>query len=263
VVTDPALRAAIVATGLAWRVRDTATQIEMLLVPPGTFQMGCTTGSIDFPCDSGWLFTSNPAHSVTLSNPYYLGRFEVTQAQWVAAMGANPSTFQAANGFPGSDTRPVEGVGWLLVQEFLLGNGLRLPTEAEWEFACRAGTQTPFYNGSIDDGSLGDLAWYSGNSLGQTHPVGLKQPNGFGFFDMLGNAFEWVNDWFGFYTADPQQDPTGPVVWDSHVLRGGTALGSIMWTNCHGRTNAAPLNPPCCPDGGQGGGFGFRVARNP
>jgi formylglycine-generating enzyme required for sulfatase activity len=173
VVTDPALRAAIEATGLAWRVRDSGTQIEMLLIPPGTFQMGCIMGSDQHGCYS-W---EQPVHQVTLTNAFYLSRYELTQAQWVATMGSNPSQNQTQSD---SASRPVEQVSWLAVQGFLGATGMRLPTEAEWEYACRAGTQTPFYNGSTDDGTLGALAWYSSNSGFQTRPVGGKVANGFG-----------------------------------------------------------------------------------
>jgi formylglycine-generating enzyme required for sulfatase activity len=218
VVTDPALRAAIISTGRPWRVRDTATQVEMLLVPPGTFQMGCIMGSNQYGCYGGEL----PVHQVTLTNAFYLGRYEVTQSQWVAKMGSNPSHFVAGNGYPGSDARPVEQVSWNTIQGYLSATGFRLPTEAEWEFACRAGTQTPFYNGSSDDNTVGTLAWYSPNSSSQTRPVGGKAANAFGFNDMLGNVWEWVNDWYGNYTTAAQTNPTGPVNWTHRVVRGGS-----------------------------------------
>ena len=165
VVTNASLRAAIEATGLAWRVRDTATLVEMLLVPPGTFQMGCIMGSNQYGCYGEEL----PVHQVTLTNAFYLGRYEVTQSQWVARMGSNPSYHQ---GVSDSATRPVEQVSWNTIQGYLSATGFRLPTEAEWEYACRAGTQTPFYNGSTDDGTVGALAWYSPNSSSQTHEIG-------------------------------------------------------------------------------------------
>jgi hypothetical protein len=131
VVTDPALRAAIEATGLAWRVRDTATQMEMMLIPPGTFQMGCIMGSNAYGCYS-W---EQPVHAVTLTNAFYMGRYEVTQSQWVARMGSNPSYFQGSSD---SASRPVEQVSWNTIQGYLTATGMRLPTEAEWEYACRA-----------------------------------------------------------------------------------------------------------------------------
>ena len=251
VVTDPALRAAIIATGRPWRVRDTATQIEMLLVPPGTFEMGCIMGSNQYGCYSQEL----PAHQVTLTNAFYLGRYEVTQAQWQARMGSNPSYFVAANGYPGSDARPVERVSWNTIQGFCSAAGMRLPTEAEWEYACRAGTQTPFYNGSTDDSTVGALAWYSLNSGSQTHPVGGKAPNAFGFHDMLGNVWEWVNDWYGSYSANPQTDPTGPVSASDRVLRGG-GWSSVTYNV---RSSYRDTDTP----GNSNYKLGFRVARTP
>jgi formylglycine-generating enzyme required for sulfatase activity len=252
VVTDQALRAAIVATGLAWRVRDTATQIEMLVVPPGTFQMGCIMGSNLYGCNS-W---EQPVHQVTLTNAFYLGRYEVTQAQWTARMGSNPSGTQ---GYPDSASRPVEAVGWDTIQGFLAATGMRLPTEAEWEYACRAGTQTPFYNGSTDDNSLGALAWYGwccgGNSGIPTHPVGGKAANAFGFHDMLGNVWEWVNDRWGGYSANAQTNPTGPASGSYRVLRGGSCLTALRFVRSSYRDIESP--------GLEYDHFGFRVARTP
>jgi formylglycine-generating enzyme required for sulfatase activity len=252
VVTDPALRAAIAATGLAWRVRDTATQVEMLLVPPGTFQMGCIMGSNQFGCYGQEL----PVHQVTLTNAFYLGRYEVTQAQWVATMGSNPSYFVAGNGFPGSDARPVESVSWNTIQGYLSATGFRLPTEAEWEYACRAETQTPFYNGSTDDNTLGTLAWYSANSgSSPTIPVGGKLANAFGFHDMLGNVSEQVNDWYGDYTAEAQTNPTGQASGLVRVIRGGSWDLYANYVRSSSRGGVSP--------GGTGDSFGFRVARTP
>ena len=215
VVTDPALRAAIIETGRPWRVRDTATQIEMLLVPPGTFQMGCIMGSNQYGCSSLEL----PVHQVTLTNAFYLGRYEVTQAQWQATMGSNPSN-QCC--YPDSASRPVESVSWTTVQGYLSATGMRLPTEAEWEYACRAGTQTPFYNGSTDANTVGALAWHFLNSGYQTRPVGGKLANAFGFHDILGNVGEWVRDWYGNYSDNAQTNPIGPALGEYHVFRGGS-----------------------------------------
>jgi formylglycine-generating enzyme required for sulfatase activity len=200
VVTDPALRAAIIATGRPWRIRDTATQVEMLLVPPGTFQMGCIEGSDQFGCTPA----EQPVHHVTLPHAFYMSRHELTQAQWMATMGSNPSMFQ---GQADSASRPVEQVSWNAIQAYLGATGMRLPTEAEWEYACRAGTQTPFHNGSTDDATLGALAWFGsccgGNSGERTHAVGGKAANALGFHDMLGNVWEWVTDGYGPYPDEP------------------------------------------------------------
>jgi formylglycine-generating enzyme required for sulfatase activity len=254
VVTAPALRAAIAATGLAWRVRDTATQVEMLLVPPGTFQMGCIMWSDLYGCPS----REGPVHQVTLTSAFYLGRYEVTQAQWVARMGSNPSRFHSASAqVPASNVpeRPVEQVTWNAIQGYLRATGFRLPTEAEWEFACRAGTQTPFYNGSTDDSTVGTLAWYSPNSSGQTRPVGRKAANAFGFHDMLGNVHEWVNDWYGDYTSDAQTNPTGSRESSWHVIRGGS------WILFSDSVKASSRDG--CTPGFTSSDIGFRVARNP
>ena len=210
VVTDATLRAAISASGLAWRVRDTVTQMEMVLVPLGTFVMG----------EAGW---AEPVHSVTLTQAFYIGRYEVTQGQWVARMGSNPSYFR---GYSDSANRPVEKVSWNDTQGYLSATGMRLPSEAEWEYACRAGTTTAFNNGSSDDNTVGDIAW-SGvwyESGGQTHVVGGKAANALGLYDMSGNVSEWVNDWYdgSYYSVSPSTNPLGPVSGTYRVLRGGS-----------------------------------------
>jgi formylglycine-generating enzyme required for sulfatase activity len=251
VVTDPALRAAITQTGLAWRVRDTGTQMEMMLIPPGTFQMGCIMGSDRYGCNEGEL----PVHQVTLTNPFYLGRYEVTQSQWLAKMGSNPSYFQ---GHSDSASRPVEQVSWTTIPNYLGATGMRLPTEAEWEFACRAGTQTPFYNGSTDDSTVGALAWYrlnsGGNSGGQTHAVGGKAANGFGLYDMLGNVWELVNDWYDAYPSSAQTNPTGSASWTYRVFRGGSFRldSNIVRSSYRFYSLPGPYRE-----------IGFRVARTP
>jgi formylglycine-generating enzyme required for sulfatase activity len=226
----------------------------MLLVPPGTFLMGCTMGSNQYGCYSWEL----PVHQVTLTNAFYLGRYEVTQAQWLARMGSNPSSFQSASTEVPADqvpNRPVEQVSWNAIQGYLGTTGFRLPTEAEWEYACRAGTQTPFYNGSQDDSTVGTLAWYTGNSGGQTRPVGGKFANAFGFHDMLGNVWEWVSDRYGDYTADSQTNPMGPVSASDRVLRGGSWFPVAQDVRSSYRFSASP--------GGTGYNVGFRVARDP
>ena len=248
VVTDPVLRDAIHATGLPWRVRDTRTGIEMLLVPPGTFQMGCVMGSNEWGC----FGEEQPVHQVTLTSAFYIGRYELTQAQWVEEIGSNPSNYQ---GYVDSASRPVEQVSWTSIQGYLTATGMRLPTEAEWEYACRAGTQTPFYNGSMDDNTLGALAWYGGNSGSQTRPVGGKAANGFGLHDMLGNVFEWVNDWYDSYPSNSQTNPTGPVLASTRAVRGGCIYNISPGVRSSSRIDGAPDFSNF--------GLGFRVARNP
>jgi formylglycine-generating enzyme required for sulfatase activity len=268
IVWDEGLRAAITATGLAWRVKDTATQMEMLLIPPGSFQMGCSASN-QYECFSN----ESPVHTVTLTNAFYLGRYEVTQAQWQARMGSNPSWFRN----PSSDVpagqvpnRPVENVSWNMIAGsggFMAQTGMRLPTEAEWEYAYRAGTTTAFHgftgypNGTNDDTLVGNIAWYyegdcSAGAACQTRPVGGKAGNGFGLHDMAGNVFEWVNDWYGAYPWwGAQTDPTGPTTGDIRVLRGGSwDLNSIAVRGSF-RSYSSP--------GNSGSNVGFRPARSP
>ena len=246
VVTNAAYRAAIVATGLPWRVRHTQTQIEMLLVPPGTFNMGCSASN-QYGCDGN----ENPVHAVTLTNAFYLGRYEVTQAQWTAVLGSNPSYFSDASGeVPSGQVplRPVEQVSWNMIQGFNTATGLRLPTEAEWEYAYRAGTTTAFHsfsgypNGTNDDTLLGSIAWFSSNSNTRTRPVGGKQANALGLHDMSGNVWEWVNDWYGgtYYQSSPSMNPPGPVTGTYRVLRGGSLFNYSNYCRSSNRVNISP-----------------------
>ncbi len=251
VVTDEALRNAIIAAHLPWRVRDNASNIEMLLVPPGTFMMGCSASTPAGGCSPD----ESPVHQVTLTSAFYLGKTEVTQAQWVAEMGSNPSEFSTAADSP---SRPAEHVSWDNIQGFLSQNSLRLPTEAEWEYAYRAGTNTAFHNGSSSDATLGTIAWFSANSSSQTHTVGGKLANRVGLHDMSGNVWEWVSDWYGGYTASSVVDPTGPTSGSKGVVRGGG--WNIDSTPQRCRASSRPNDVPRSsvrPD------FGFRVARNP
>ncbi len=242
VVTDANLRAAIVASGFAWRIKDTSSNIEMMLVPGGTFMMGCSPGDAECGGDE------SPAHEVTLTNAFYIGKTEVTQAQWQAKMGSNPSAFD------GQPNNPVEQVSWDTIQSFNSATGLRLPTEAEWEFACRAGTTTARY------GVLNDIAWYYSNSFGTTggtRPVATKLPNALGLYDTLGNVQEWCQDWYGgTYSAGSVTNPTGPATGSYRLLRGGN--WNYKTKNCR----ASERNNASTPD------FiisdiGFRVARTP
>jgi formylglycine-generating enzyme required for sulfatase activity len=257
VVTNSTLRAAIISSGRPWRVRDTATQMEMSLVPPGTFTMGCT-GSILYGCNSN----ENPTHSVTLTQAFYMGRYEVTQGQWVAKMGSNPSDFQGAS-YPDAPNRPVERVSWNTIQGYLSATSMRLPSEAEWEYACRAGATTAFHsvpgypNGTNDGSQVGTIAWYGYNSGSQTHVVGGKAANALGFHDMSGNVWEWVNDFYdySYYLVSPYTNPLGPVSGTNRVLRGGCWYNATADVRSSYRYYFSP--------GGSVNSFGFRVARNP
>ena len=239
VVTDSAVRAKIVASGMPWRVQDNITGIEMLLVPAGVFQMGASLG------DSEAYLSEKPAHQVTISKAFYLGKTEVTQAQWQTNMGSNPSYFQS----PTDTSRPVEQLSWNEIQVFNNVTRLRLPTEAEWEYACRGGTTTARY------GDTGTVAWYDQNSNFTTHPVGGKPANSYGLYDMLGNVEEWCNDWYGSYTAGNATDPMGPRSGSGRVLRGGSWSSYI--DGCRS-SDRLPHGPDHRSDV-----QGFRVARSP
>jgi formylglycine-generating enzyme required for sulfatase activity len=262
VVPNELLRCAILDTGLPWRVRDITTGIELVLIPPGTFSMGCSPSNA-FACETN----ENPVHLVTLTNPFYIARYELTQAQWSARMGSNPSAFQSPSAeVPSSQvpSRPVEGVTWDAAQTYLAGTGLRLPSEAEWEYACRAGTTTAFHgfsgwpSGTNDDTLITASAWLSSNSGSQTRPVGQLAANGFGLHDMAGNASEWVNDAYSVYGANPVTNPQGGSQTSVlRVRRGGFAYSPSRWARSSkrevdGRDNPNPMWLS-----------GFRVARNP
>jgi formylglycine-generating enzyme required for sulfatase activity len=189
--------------------------MEFVLIPAGEFMMGSSDA------DKEAFDNEKPQHRVTISQPFYLGKYTVTQAQWEAVMGSNPSGFKGRN-------NPVENVSWDDVQEFIKklnqkegGNKYRLPTEAEWEYAARAGT-TSRYSFGDDAEALGRYAWYWGNSGKTTHPVGGKEPNGLGLYDMHGNVWEWVQDWYGGYAGSLATDPRGPSSGSYRVIRGGS-----------------------------------------
>ncbi len=185
-------------------------KMELVFIRSGAFWMGSDKGKDD----------EKPARQVTLSKPFFIGKYEVTQEQWQAVMGTNPSRNR-------SEKNPVENVSWDNCRRFLTAlntrvRGLRasLPTEAQWEYACRAGGASRYYCGE-DESKLVEYAWYSANARGSTQPVGLKKPNAWGLYDMNGNVREWVSDWYGGYAGGAQKDPQGPASGTCRVLRGG------------------------------------------
>ena len=163
-----------------------------------------------------------PAHPVTLTQPFYMGKFDVTQEQYQQVMGTNPSHFKGKS-------NPVENVSWDDAQAFCkklseqTTDRVRLPTEAEWEYSCRAGTKTTYYSGDTDK-DLDRVAWYDANSKGTTHPVGQKEANIFGLYDMHGNVWQWCQDWYGedYYGKSEAENPQGPSKGSWRLLRGGT-----------------------------------------
>ena len=223
---------------------------EMVRVPSGTFTMGCQSKARDGDCDDD----EKPAHPVTLST-FYISAYEVTQAQWEAVMGNNPSYFK------GCPNCPVENVSWDDIREFLknlnaeTGESYRLPTEAEWEYAARGGNAGAkdelLYSGSDD---IDAVAWYNGNSDSRTHEVGQKQPNQLGLYDMSGNVWEWCSDWYGKYSSDDQRNPKGPHSGSFRVLRGGG------WRNSSKYCRAALRNT--WPSSTRNNNLGFRLARS-
>ena len=236
VVTDANFRQRMIATGLPWRVRDNGTQMEMLLVPPGTYMMGASKD------DSEATKEEYPAHEVTLTHAFYLSRTEVTQATWQATMQQkDPSSFHGA-------TLPVNNLTFDQANQFCAASSMRLPTEAEWEYACRGGNTTPRY------GALDDIGWYIANSQLSTHPVAEKLPNPLGFYDMIGNVREWCQDWYSDYTAAAVVDPMGPKSGDVRILRGGSWVISAAYCRASIRVETATLFTFS---------IGFRAARNP
>jgi formylglycine-generating enzyme required for sulfatase activity len=190
--------------------------IEFQWCPPGSFAMGSPLGEQDR--ESG-----ETLHGVTLTQGFWLSKYELTQAQWEAVMGSNPSLYVGPD-------NPVEHVSWNHISDFLVllnfaksGATYRLPTEAEWEYACRAGTSTRRYWGDdLSDTQIEDYAWHYENSGLHTHPVGQKLPNNWGLYDVIGNVSEWCHDWEGEYPLGPVTDPQGPDSGSNRVYRGGS-----------------------------------------
>jgi len=190
-------------------------KMEFVRIEPGSFWMGSENGDA----------SESPVHKVNISEPFYLGKYPVTQEQWQAVMGSNPTQPQHFAG----PQNPVIFVSWTDCQQFLskikerFPAGMRpvVPTEAQWEYACRAGRATAYHYGD-DPASLGEYAWFTANAAGVIHPVGRKKPNDWGLHDMHGNTWQWCADWHGKYPQAEQTDPLGPEKGTERVLRGGS-----------------------------------------
>ena len=189
--------------------------MKLVRIPPGKFLMGSPKS------ESGRKSHEGPQREVKLRKSFYLGVYEVTQEQYEAVVGDNPSKFKGAK-------NPVDFVSWHDAVAFCTalskktGKTVRLPTEAEWEYACRAGSKTRYCFGN-DEESLGDYAWMKGNSGNKTHPVGQKKPNAFGLYDMHGNVREWCRDWYAdSYAGAEKVDPQGPSLGKDRVFRSGS-----------------------------------------
>ncbi|MCF2580243.1 SUMF1/EgtB/PvdO family nonheme iron enzyme [Prevotella stercorea] len=207
--------------------------IDMVRVEAGTFTMGATP-EMENPWDG-----EKPTHQVTLTNDYYIGKYEVTQALWKAVMGNNPSNFKG-------DNLPVEMVSWDECQEFIsklnsiTGKTFRLPTEAEWEYAARGGKKSRGYQYSGSN-NLADVAWYEDNSGSKTHAVGSKQANELGIYDMSGNVWEWCQDWYKGYSSSSQVNPTGANSGSNRVFRGGSWFDAARSCRSSCRSNNTPV----------------------
>lgn len=197
------------------RIETNVIGMKLVALAPGTFTMGS-------PASEAGRKASETPHAVTIAQPFFLGQYEVTQAEYEGVMGGNPSKKVGAQ-------RPVDHISWhdavafcAKLSEMDPKFNYRLPTEAEWEYACRAGTETRYYWG--DDPELkhiGSHAFFKENAGGETHPVGQKQPNGWGLYDMNGNVWEWCADWMAPYDVTATADPQGPESGEQKVCRGG------------------------------------------
>ena len=218
---------------------------EMILIPSGEFLMGAVQNDASAQDDE------KPRHLVKISKAFFIGVTEVTQSHFETVMGENPSRFKGAD-------RPVERVTWDEAVEFckrLSGKAnetYRLPTEAEWEYACRAGTESVYFWGNTFDG---DFAWYRANSDGQTHPVGLKKPNAWGLRDITGNVWEWCSDLYAedYYSNSPESDPRGAIIGVRRVYRGGSWINSA---GMHRASDRLRVTPDARDDN-----IGFRIVR--
>jgi formylglycine-generating enzyme required for sulfatase activity len=204
-------------------------------IPPGTFQMGAS------PDDSEAYDDEKPAHQVTITKGFWIGQTPVTQEAWQRVMGNNPSRLKGPK-------LPVENISWDDAKRYSGAVGMRLLTEAEWEYAARAGTTTSRY------GPLDEIAWHSGNSGKMTHEVRQKLPNARGLHDMLGNVWEWVADWGCAYSPNNATDPQGPTSGTYRVIRGGSWINNVRRARASDRLWYEPAS--------QYNSFGCRVGGN-
>jgi formylglycine-generating enzyme required for sulfatase activity len=218
-------------------------ELKLTYIPPGTFRMGSPDS------EPGRFDNEGPQHEVTLTKGFYMGIDPVTQAQWRAVMGNNPSALEGKH-------HPIENVTWHECQAFcrklgeLTGRVFRLPTEAEWEYACRAGTTTAYSFGEqartvgvLGIGArdvLGQFAWYDLNSGNGSHPVGRKEPNAWGLYDMHGQVAEWCLDGARTYDSHPVIDPVGPQEDDRRIMRGGSWCKAARSLRSAARSRATP-----------------------
>jgi formylglycine-generating enzyme required for sulfatase activity len=276
--TAEAIRAALAAATPTTTSRSNPNQrepghftMEFVKIAPGEFTMGCSTG------DADCLGDEQPPHAVRITKPFEIGKYEVTQEQWQDVMGNNPSHFKGAD-------RPVESISWNEVQQFMQklnarndGYRYRLPSEAEWEYAARAGTTGKYYAASLDD-----IAWYGnnsgdrpidakkiwdtdrtnyvrriGNNRDQTHSVGQKKPNPWGIYDIEGNVLEWVQDYYDdqYYRSSPAADPPGPASGQFRVVRGGSWSYNAVFARVSHRALVEPDSSNLL--------IGFRCVREP
>ena len=199
--------------------------MKLQLIPAGEFMMGATPGDDQVDDDE------RPQHRVEITKPFYIGVYEVTQSQWERVMGTtvrqqrdkdNRSWYLYGEGssYPIYYVSWDEAIGFCEELSRMTGEKYRLPTEADWEYACRAGTETKYYWGNNDE-EAENYAWYGDTAATGTHEVGCKQPNAWGLYDMSGNVWEWCNDWYGIYPEEEQKDPKGPQSGVTRLLRGG------------------------------------------
>jgi len=216
--------------------------IDFLPIGSGEFIMGEATRNECDTCNAA--ADETPRHRVTVSKSFLISKYEITQAQWLAIMESNPSRFKGAD-------RPVESISWQNVRLFIyalntseISDKYRLTTEAEWEYVARAGTDEAYSFGDTPD-MLGQHAWYVNNSGAKTHPVGLRQPNPWGVYDMHGNVFEWCQDWYGtgYYSQSPSADPAGPASGRAKVRRGGSWGSSARICRSSDRDSFSPDYP--------------------